>query len=249
MPLVSQRKKALDSWLHAVDFRFQVLGYGNLDFGFQSLEGSGFLELYSGSHIPEFPIPESKISLISESRFRLSERLATAPSFLYLSNSTEIQSTKQAIAYTMYLWSFSFRWIFLQKAMKLHAVFFLQNTLLVFGQLQRPWTARDCQKVRKSFTGLAAGFLVIIYVPFAALDLWRPWEMIGGKVEEMRRRSTGEWESGKRPWGTPLCKPYRYMYVPHQSVWFLRRFGLKEGIDFAYFGLESGIVFKGATVV
>ena len=39
------------------------------------------------------------------------------------------------------------------------------------------------------------------------------------------------------------------MYVPHQSVWFLRRFGLKEGIDFAYFGLESGIVFKGATVV
>ena len=54
---------------------------------------------------------------------------------------------------------------------------------------------------------------------------------------------------GKRPGGTPLYKPYRYMYVPPQSVWSLRRFGLKVGIDFAHFGLESGIVFKGATVV
>lgn len=36
--------------------------------------------------------------------------------------------------------------------MKLHAVLFLQNTLLVFGQLQRPWTERDCQEVGKSFT-------------------------------------------------------------------------------------------------
>ena len=25
-----------------------------------------------------------------------------------------------------------------------------------------------------------------------------------------------------------------------QRVWFLRRFGLKYGMDFAYFGLESG---------
>ena len=38
--------------------------------------------------------------------------------------------------------------------------------------------------------------------------------------------------------GTPLYKPFRY--VP-------RRFGLKTGIDFAHFGLESGMVFGGTT--
>ena len=46
--------------------------------------------------------------------------------------------------------------------MKLNAVLFLQNTLLVFGQLQRPWTSRDCQEVGKSFTPwlvLQQGFL------------------------------------------------------------------------------------------
>ena len=36
--------------------------------------------------------------------------------------------------------------------------------------------------------------------------------------------------------GTPLYKPYRY--VPPQRARFLRRFGLKTGLDFAYFGLE-----------
>ena len=45
--------------------------------------------------------------------------------------------------------------------------------------------------------------------------------------------------------GTPLYKPYRD--VPPQKVLFLRRFGLKTGIDFAHFGLESGIVFEGTT--
>ena len=30
-----------------------------------------------------------------------------------------------------------------------------------------------------------------------------------------------------------------------QRVWFLRRFGLKRGIDFAYLGLNSGMVFEG----
>ena len=53
---------------------------------------------------------------------------------------------------------------------------------------------------------------------------------------------------GRLPWGgggggTPLYKPYRY--VPPQRVWFLRLFGLKTGIDFAPFGLESGVVFEG----
>ena len=37
---------------------------------------------------------------------------------------------------------------------------------------------------------------------------------------------------------TPLYKSYRY--VPPQKVGFLRRFGLKTGIDFAHFGLELG---------
>ena len=47
--------------------------------------------------------------------------------------------------------------------------------------------------------------------------------------------------------GTLLCKPYRY--VPPQKVWFLRRFGLETGIDFAHIGLESGVVFEGTTGV
>ena len=32
-------------------------------------------------------------------------------------------------------------------------------------------------------------------------------------------------------------------------VWFLRRFGVKTGIDFAHFGLELGMVFEEATEV
>ena len=44
------------------------------------------------------------------------------------------------------------------------------------------------------------------------------------------------------PW-TPLYKLYRY--VPPHRVGFLRRFGLKTGIHFAHFGLESGMVFGG----
>ena len=41
--------------------------------------------------------------------------------------------------------------------------------------------------------------------------------------------------------------PYINHNVPPQRVVFLRRFGLKTGIDFAHFGLESGVVFKGTT--
>ena len=36
-----------------------------------------------------------------------------------------------------------------------------------------------------------------------------------------------------------------YLY----GLGFLCRFGLKTGIDFAHFGLESGMVFKGTTGV
>ena len=45
--------------------------------------------------------------------------------------------------------------------------------------------------------------------------------------------------------GTPLQKPLRY--VPRQRVGFFRRFGLKTGMDFAHFGLVSGMLFKRAT--
>ena len=45
--------------------------------------------------------------------------------------------------------------------------------------------------------------------------------------------------------GTPLYKLYRY--VPPHRVGFLHRFVLKAGIYFAYFGLESGMVFEGTT--
>ena len=44
---------------------------------------------------------------------------------------------------------------------------------------------------------------------------------------------------------TPLYKPYRC--VPPHRVGFLGLFGLKTGIDFAHFGLESGMVFEGTT--
>ena len=39
-------------------------------------------------------------------------------------------------------------------------------------------------------------------------------------------------------------------YVPSQRVWFLHLFeGLKSGIDFTHFSLESGVVFEGTTGV
>ena len=37
--------------------------------------------------------------------------------------------------------------------------------------------------------------------------------------------------------------------MPPQRVRFLRRFGLKTGLGFAQFGLESGMVFEGTTGV
>ena len=49
------------------------------------------------------------------------------------------------------------------------------------------------------------------------------------------------------PGGTPFYEPYRY--VPPLRVWFLCHFGLKMGIEFAHFGLESGMVFEGITGV
>ena len=47
--------------------------------------------------------------------------------------------------------------------------------------------------------------------------------------------------------GLLLYKLYRY--VPPHRVGFLRRFGLKTGMHFAHFVLESGMVFEGTTGV
>ena len=59
-------------------------------------------------------------------------------------------------------------------------------------------------------------------------------------------RVSGRNRELKQPGGsTPLYKLYRY--VPPHRVGFLRRFGLKTGIHFAHFGLESGMVFEGTT--
>ena len=49
------------------------------------------------------------------------------------------------------------------------------------------------------------------------------------------------------PRGTPSYTLYRY--VPPHQVGFLRRFGLKTVIDFAHFGLKSGMVIEGTTGV
>ena len=49
----------------------------------------------------------------------------------------------------------------------------------------------------------------------------------------------------KNLWSTPLYKLYRY--VPPHRVGFLHGFGLKTGLHFAHFGLESGMVFERTT--
>ena len=49
------------------------------------------------------------------------------------------------------------------------------------------------------------------------------------------------------PEGYSLYEPYGY--VPPLRVWFLCRFGLKTGIEFAHFGLELGIAFERITGV
>ena len=45
------------------------------------------------------------------------------------------------------------------------------------------------------------------------------------------------------PWGAPLYKLYRHVLPQRVTFWGL--FGLKMGIHFAYFGLESRMVFEG----
>ena len=46
-----------------------------------------------------------------------------------------------------------------------------------------------------------------------------------------------------------MCPPPPPSPPPQKKVWFLRPFGLKTGIHFAHFGLESGMVYEGTTGV
>ena len=54
---------------------------------------------------------------------------------------------------------------------------------------------------------------------------------------------------GKRRVMIQIILDTDYLSSRNKLVWFLRRFCLKTVIDFAHFGLESGIVFGGATEV
>ena len=56
-----------------------------------------------------------------------------------------------------------------------------------------------------------------------------------------------DWDRRNTRGGTPSYKLYRYL--PPHRVGILRRLGLKTSIDFAHFGLESGMVFEGTTGV
>ena len=68
------------------------------------------------------------------------------------------------------------------------------------------------------------------------------------KVSSRNLKSVGLIESPRGGGGgTSLYKPYRY--VPPHRVGFWGLFGLKTGIHFAHFGLESGMVFEGTTGV
>ena len=68
--LASEYTTVLDSGLHAVDSRFQVLDSSlcqcNLDSGFQFLVGYRFLELYFGIQSLGFRIPQERFSCIPD---------------------------------------------------------------------------------------------------------------------------------------------------------------------------------------
>ena len=69
----------------------------------------------------------------------------------------------------------------------------------------------------------------------------------GPSVHRLKFSVRNNYVNPQRGGGTPSRKLYGY--VPPHRVGFLRRFGLKTGIHFAHFGLESGMVFGGITGV
>ena len=64
---------------------------------------------------------------------------------------------------------------------------------------------------------------------------------------KFRHTTTGSHRVGGG--GTEGYSLKSYRYVPLQRLGVLRCFGLKTGIDFAHFGLESGMGFEGITGV
>ena len=74
----------------------------------------------------------------------------------------------------------------------------------------------------------------------------------GGR-DVMRKLPIGayshHWFPGGGGAGTRGYSLKSYRYVPPQRVGPLRCFGLKTGIDFAHFGLESGMGIEGITGV
>ena len=76
--------------------------------------------------------------------------------------------------------------------------------------------------------------------------------LLFGRAKRVSREHASERRSREGQARSREARPNRRAclharYVPSQGVWFLRRFGLKTGIDFAHFSLESSMVFKGST--
>ena len=80
-------------------------------------------------------------------------------------------------------------------------------------------------------------------VPVVLHRMWRIGKWL--RTLDNTRRNISYDNRGGGGGSTPLYLAYRY--VPLQRVRVLRRFVRKTGIDFAYFGLNSGMVFVGIT--
>ena len=65
------------------------------------------------------------------------------------------------------------------------------------------------------------------------------------KTHRLLLKRTGWWREGVGGGVLRLNKPNRN--VPPHRVGFLSCFGLKTGTHFTHFGLESGMIFEGAT--
>ena len=73
---------------------------------------------------------------------------------------------------------------------------------------------------------------------------------VGISVKRIQVNSYGKKMCKKKPGGggRRVVFPYKsHISMCRQRVGFFRLFGLKTGEDFAHFGLESGMVFKGTT--
>ena len=78
----------------------------------------------------------------------------------------------------------------------------------------------------------------VLALPVQSWSEMTKFENVNGKAIHF---SISIW--AKTPRGTNLYKAYEYVPPQSQKVWCLRRFGLKTGVGFAHFGLESGMVF------